>query len=136
MRTRTKVLNACLIFVVITILAVLGVYVRTGATADAVAVLQTSGMSCSSCIEKVTKTLQSQKGVAATEVDLAAGRVMAGYDSKQVNPQRLAGKLTESGFASEVEIVVTPEQFRTTVGHKIGEKGTSATSCGAGCCGK
>jgi copper chaperone CopZ len=136
MRTRTKIFNASLIVAVVAILAVLAVYVRIGATADAVAVLDTSGMTCASCIKDVTKTLQSQKGVAATEVDLEGGRVLAGYDSKQADPRRLAGKLTEKGFKSQVMAVLTPEQFQALSGHKIGEKGTGGKGCGSGCCGK
>lgn len=132
---RNRILNISLIVAVVAILAVLAVYVRVGATADAVVVLRTTGMTCSSCISTVTKALQSQKGVAATEVDLAGGWVIAGYDSKAVAPQLLANKVAQAGFASEVEVVLTPEQFKKIAGHQIGAKGTS-TGCGKGCCGK
>lgn len=87
---KNKILNTSLILAVVVILAVFAFYVRLGATADKVVVLRTSGMTCSSCVQKITAALQSERGVAATEVDLEAGVVVAGYDSKQVAPERLA----------------------------------------------
>jgi hypothetical protein len=74
--------NCSLVVAVVVILVVSAFYVRVGATADQVVVLRTSGMTCSSCVAKITKALQSQRGVAATEIDLAGGLVLAGYDSK------------------------------------------------------
>jgi len=132
-----KALNISLVLAVVLILVVAAFYVRVGATADAVVVLKTSGMSCSSCVASVSKALQSEKGVAATEVDLMGGWVIAGYDSKQVAPEKLAQKVTATGFGSKVQAVLTPEQFRKTVGHDVGRLQEEGGCCGAkGCCGK
>lgn len=128
---RNKTLNACLLLAVLVILGVCAFFVRVGATADAVVVLKTSGMTCGSCISKVTKALQAERGVAATEVDLAGGWVIAGYDSKQVAPERLAQKVAATGFASTVQTVLTPAQFKKLVGRDIGKQ----PAAGAGCCG-
>jgi len=134
---RNKALNICLVLAVIVILGVFAVYVRIGATADAVVVLRTSGMTCGSCINKVTEALQSERGVAATEVDLESGLVLAGYDSKQVAPEKLAKRVATAGFQSTVQTVLTPEQFRKIVGRDIGKQSAGSSCCGAkGCGGK
>jgi copper chaperone CopZ len=128
---RNKAFNTFLVLAVLVMLGVCAFYVRVGATADAVVVLKTSGMTCSSCIAKVSKALQNERGVAATEVDLAGGWVIAGYDSKQVAPERLAQKVVATGFASSVQTVLTPEQFKKIMGRNIGQQ----PAAGAGCCG-
>ena len=135
---RHKVLNATLIAAVVVILAVFAVYVRVGATADSVVVLRTSGMTCGNCISKVTRALESEKGVAATEVDLEGGWVIAGYDSKQVAPEKLCGKVIATGFGSSVQAVLTPEQFKKIAGHDVGRQAAASSGCcgSKGCGGK
>ncbi len=133
---KNKILNTSLILAVVVILAVFAFYVRLGATADKVVVLRTSGMTCSSCVQKITAALQSERGVAATEVDLEAGVVVAGYDSKQVAPERLAKAVAATGFASQVAEVLTPGQFREIVGRDIGNRMAGGCGgCGPGGCG-
>jgi copper chaperone CopZ len=134
---KNKAMNICLVLAVIVVLGVFAVYVRVGATADAVVVLRTSGMTCGSCIAKVTEALQSERGVAATEVDLESGLVLAGYDSKQVAPEKLARRVAATGFESTVQTVLTPEQFRKIVGRDIGKQSAGSSCCGTkGCGGK
>jgi len=127
---KNKAFNICLVLAVVVILGVCAFYVRVGATADAVVVLKTSGMTCGACAAKVTKALQNERGVAATEVDLEGGLVVAGYDSKLVAPERLAQRIAATGFASRVQTVLTPAQFKQMVGRDIGKE-----SAGSGCCG-
>ena len=126
---RFKIVNWSLVVVVAVILVISAFYVRVGATADQVVVLRTSGMTCSSCVSKITKALQSERGVAATEIDLAGGVVLAGYDSKQVAPDRLARTVAATGFKSEVAQVLTPQQFKSLVGRDLGVQAQG------GCCG-
>lgn len=132
---KNKAFNSCLVLAVLVVLAVFAFYVRVGATADAVVVLRTSGMTCGSCIAKISKALQSQRGVAAAEVDLEGGFVVAGYDSKQVQPERLAQTVVASGFPSLVEAVFTPEQFRAMAGRDIGSQSAAGGCCGPRGCG-
>ena len=127
---KNKAVNTCLVLAVLVLLGVCAFWVRVGATADSVVVLKTAGMTCGACSAKVTKALQIERGVAATEVDLAGGWVIAGYDSKQVAPERLAQRVTGAGFASSIQTVLTPEQFRKLAGRNIGQQ-----SSGSGCCG-
>lgn len=129
---KSNIFNACLILSVVVILAVFAFYVRVGATADKIVVLRTSGMTCGSCISKVTKALQSQKGVASTEVDLAGGWVIAGYDSKLVAPEKLAKAVGESGFDSAVQTVMTPQQFKEIAGRDVGQQQGASSGCGCG----
>lgn len=129
---KNTILNACFILAVVVILAVFAVYVRVGATADKIVVLRTSGMTCGSCISKVTKALQSERGVAATEVDIAGGWVIAGYDSKLAAPEQLAKAVTESGFASSVQSVLTPEEFKEIAGREVGQQQSGSSGCGCG----
>ena len=129
---KNKGINIILILLTLALLAVLGFYVRIGATADAVVVLKTAGMTCDSCAGKITKALETQKGVATTEVDLDGGWVIAGYDSKQVKPETLAEKVSGTGFASRIQAVVSPEQFRQITGRDIGRQAKKSGCCGKG----
>src|SRR5674476_760087 len=108
---KRRAFNTCLILSGIVLLAILASFVRVGATANSVVVLRTAGMTCGSCAEKVTRALQSERGVASTEVDLEGGRVMAGFDAKLTGPEKLAAKVASAGFASRLQAVLTPEQF-------------------------
>lgn len=132
---KRTVVSIVLVGAVITVLGLLAVRVRVGATADAVAVLQTAGMTCSSCSAAISQTLQRVKGVAATEVDVEAGYVAVGYDTKAVTPEKLAGSVTQSGYASTVSRVMSPAEFRQLVGRDIGQKGQGQGCCGSGTCG-
>ena len=125
------IVTSILVIAVITLLTVLAFHVRIGATADAVAVLRTTGMTCGSCSSRIKSALESQKGVAATEVDVNGGWVVVGYDTKAVGPESLAEKVRGAGFGSTLYQVITPEQFRTITGRNVGQHASPSK----GCCG-
>jgi copper chaperone CopZ len=128
-----KILSTSLLVIAaVTLLVVLAFRVGTGATADSVAVLKTTGMTCGSCSSKITKALQSMKGIAVTEVDVNGGWVIVGYDTKTVKPELLAEKVKGAGFGTTVHLVLTPEQFKQLTGRDIGAKAAPIS----GCCGK
>jgi mercuric ion binding protein len=131
MRTKT-ISTALLIATVVTLLVVLAFRVRVGATADAIAVLQTTGMTCDRCSSTITSALERERGVAVTTVDVAQGWVIVGYDPKTIKPNTLAAKVTEAGFSSKVYVVLTPEQFKQVTGKEIGKMVAAAKGCG-GC---
>ncbi|HBA72024.1 MAG: heavy metal transporter [Geobacteraceae bacterium GWC2_55_20] len=132
-KKHTRLLSTSLLVVItITVLAVLALRVRIGATADSVTVLRTSGMTCGSCSSKITKALESLKGVAVTEVDVEGGWVVVGYDTKTVKPEALAEKVNAAGFGSRVHRVLTPEQFKQITGRDIGKQASPSGGCG-GC---
>ena len=127
-----KITTLVLATAVITGLVVLAFRVRIGATADSVAVLRTTGMTCGSCSSKITTALEAVKGVAVTEVDVAGGWVLVGYDSKTVKPEALAAKVSSNGFGSNLHQVLTPAQFKQITGRDIGKDATGSGGCG-GC---
>lgn len=127
-----RIVNVLVIIAVVTLVSVLAFYVRIGATADSVAVLKTTGMTCGSCSSKISAALQNVNGVAVTEVDVDGGWVIVGYDTKRVKPETLVSKVNGTGFASGVYQILTPEEFKGITGREIGGK-ADATS---GCCGK
>jgi periplasmic mercuric ion binding protein len=128
---KNKALNIAMVAVAVTLLSLLALYVRVGATADSVVVLRTAGMNCSSCSSKIAAALQKVKGVAATEVDVEGGWVVVGYDTKTVKPETLAENVNGAGFVSGIHRILTPEQFKQITGRDIGKK----TSTASGCCG-
>jgi copper chaperone CopZ len=127
-----RITTSLLVIAAITVLVVLAFRVRVGATADSVAVLRTTGMTCGSCSSKITKALESLKGVAVTEVDVEGGWVIVGYDTKDVRPESIAEEVSGAGFGSNVHVVLTPEQFKQITGREIGMKASPSGGCG-GC---
>lgn len=125
-------INITIVAGVLTLLVLLAFHVRAGATADSVAVLKTTGMTCGSCSSKIAAALQTVNGVAVTEVDIEGGWVVVGYDTKTVKPETLVEKVTGAGFVSGIHKVLTPEQFKQITGRDIGKKAASTS----GCCGK
>lgn len=128
---KSKVVNISVVVVAVTLLSLLALYVRVGATADSVAVLRTPGMTCSSCSNTITAALQKVKGVAVTEVDVEGGWVVVGYDANTVKPELIAEKVNGTGFTSDVHRILTPEQFKQITGREIGKSAANT----AGCCG-
>ena len=127
-----RISTSFLVIATITVLAVLAFHVRIGATADSVAVLKTTGMTCGSCSSKITMALEGVKGVAATEVDVEGGTVIVSYDSKVVKPEALVEKVNGAGFVSNMYQIMTPERFKQITGKVIGSKHSPSGGCG-GC---
>jgi len=132
-----RISTSFLVIAAVTVLVVFAFRVRIGATADSVAVLQTTGMTCGSCSSRITKALESVKGVAVTEVDVNGGWVIVGYDTKTVKPETLAERVTGTGFNSKLSEVLTPEQFRQITGRNVGQNAAPSSGCcggkGGGC---
>ncbi|MBL0224979.1 MAG: heavy-metal-associated domain-containing protein [Geobacteraceae bacterium] len=128
----SNAINSIIVLVVVIFLASLAFHVKTGTTADSIAVLKTAGMTCGSCSSKITTALEALKGVAVAEVDINGGWVVVGYDTKAVKPEALAEKVNGAGFVSTVHRVLTPEQFKTTTGRDIGTGAVPSGGCG-GC---
>ncbi len=70
MRTKT-VSTALPVATVVTLLVGLAFQLRVGATAEAIAVLQATGMTCDRCSSTITLALERESGVAVTAVDVA-----------------------------------------------------------------
>lgn len=130
--SRNKVITSTLIIAAVTLLVLLALLVRVRATADAVVVLKTTGITCGSCASRIQGALESVKGVAVTEIDPARGEIIVGYDTKTVEPEAVAKRVRAAGFGCDVDAVLTPEQFRRITGRAIGQNAVTA----GGCCGK
>ena len=131
MKITTSTISYLMVAGAVTLLLLLSFFVRVGATANSVAVLKTSGMTCSSCSHAITAALQTVNGVAVTEVDVEGGWVVVGYDSKTVQPGQLAEKVSGTGYTSAVHRVLTPGEYKQITGKEIGRTAASTP----GCCG-
>ncbi len=127
-----KIINAALVAAAVALLGVFAFSVRIKPTADNVALLRTAGMTCGGCSANIEKVLRAKKGVASMEVDVQGGRVTVGYDSKETRPEYLASAVTEAGYRSSVERVMTVEQFRSMTGRNPGDGQTPKMGCGCG----
>ena len=123
-------INSIVITISAVFLVTLAFHVRTRPTADSVAVLKTTGMTCGSCSSRITTALETLKGVAVTEVDVEGGWVVVGYDTKIVKPEALAKKVNGAGFVSNVNQVLTPKQFKQITGRDIGMNASPPKGCG------
>lgn len=128
---KSKMVNLTLVAFALIVLGMLAFHVRVGSTADAVAILKTTGMTCGACSNTISKSLEKVKGVAVSEVDVEGGWVIVGYDDKIVRPELLADNVSKAGFGSTVHEVLTPEQFKQVTGRDIGRQAMAKT----GCCG-
>jgi copper chaperone CopZ len=128
-----RLFTVLLVLASATLLIVLAFRVSIGATVDSVAVLRTTGMTCGSCASKINKALESLRGVTVSEVDVENGWVIVGYDTKEIQPEKLTEKVKETGYYSMVVEVITPDRFKQITGRDIGKK--TATSGGCGGCG-
>ena len=88
-----RISTSLLVVAALTVLVVLAFRIKNGASADSIVVLRTTGMTCGSCSSKISTSLETLKGVAATEVDVEGGWVVVGYDPKIVKPDALAAQV-------------------------------------------
>jgi|GEM_PF-628986 len=127
-----KALTVILLLAAASLIVTLAFRVDAGASADSVAVLKTEGVTCGNCIGRVSGTLEGMAGVAGTEIDPVQGRVFILYDTRTTTPEKLAEKISETGYRSTVSEVMSPEQFKRVTGKNAGEIIFSTAGCG-GC---
>lgn len=130
---RKTLINSLLITAAVVVVVVCAFSVRTDASFDSVAVLRTLGMTCGSCAVRIEKTLKAEGGVEAVNVDVGGGQVVVGYDSKRVRPERIAEKVTGTGYGSSILQVLTADEYRTMNGRGV-RAAAAGGGCGGGCC--
>lgn len=123
------IINSIIITAVTVLLFTLAFHIKSGVTADSIVIMKTTGMTCGSCSSKISTTLEKQKGVAASEVDVEGGRVIVAYDTKTVRPEILAEKVSGVGFRSKVYQLLTPEQFKQITGREIAASAAQNKIC-------
>ena len=64
--------------------------------------LNIQGMTCSGCVNSVTRVLTGIAGVSRAEVDLAGAKAVVEYDAAQTNPAALAEAVDDAGFEAQV----------------------------------
>ncbi len=60
--------------------------------------IKVGGMSCQGCVKGVTAALTAVAGVAAVNVDLAAGEASVEFDPEQVTVAALSQAVEDAGF--------------------------------------
>lgn len=128
---RKRILNILMVGSIALVLVAFAFTVRVRASVDSYAVLRTSGMTCGSCSEKISRLLEKEKGVASVKVDVDQGVVVVGYDSRAARPEIFAERVTGVGYGSRVMGVLTPAQYR-----KIAGGAATAQPPGCACCSK
>ena len=61
------------------------------------------GVSCSSCVTKIEKTLSSLKGVHSIQLNFATSKLQLQFDSKSISLDEIKKKLIELGYPPESE---------------------------------
>jgi len=119
---KNKTINTILIIFVTAMLVKLAFFVRLGATADKVVVLQTAGITCGGCVADIEKALQAKGGIASMEVDVRGGRVIVGFDSKKIRRDEIVAVISGLGYRVKVSEVLSIEQFRAKTCREPGIK--------------
>jgi copper chaperone CopZ len=131
---KNKIINLALVLAIIVIWLFLPV-IRVMVTPDSVAALRTSDMTCGSCEAESVKFWNCRQ-VASADVNVAAGKVTVWYDSHAVQPEILAGKLTEIGYGSSLLVIMPVEKFMAMTGKTGGTRASAKGSWCSGCCAK
>ena len=126
-------LNLVLVLTAAAVVGIFGFSVRLQAAADEVAVLRTTGMTCGACAGRITGALQREAGVASVKVDVEGQRVVVGYDSKRIRPERLAACVTGAGYGSSLLQVLSAADYRRLTGSDAGRPDAAS---GCACCNK
>ena len=126
------IINSVLVVAALTLLGIFAFAVRVKPSADNVAVLRTTGMTCGGCSNDITKALQAKSGVAAVEVDVKGGWVIVGYDSKKIVPDAISATIAGLGYWNRVAESLSVDQFRKITGREPGAAARQS-GCGGGC---
>ncbi|MCL6642547.1 MAG: heavy-metal-associated domain-containing protein [Candidatus Bipolaricaulota bacterium] len=65
-------------------------------------VLKVTGMSCTHCVQSVTKALQNVAGVRSVSVSLEQGRAEVEH-SEDLSPQSLVSAVAKTGYTADVQ---------------------------------
>jgi len=132
--TKLKIINIGLVAAAVVLIGFFALSVRLESAADSVVILQTNGMTCAGCSERIITELRPVHGVASVAVDLPASQVVIGYESKRVDAAQLAAKVTASGYSSSIIRTMTREQYQAATGKSPGPALASKGGCGGKCC--
>ncbi len=89
-------------------------------------VIEISGMSCTSCAQRVEKNLQNLEGVDSVQVNFAVEKAYVEYDPNLIDHKKLAEEVESAGYGARID----REEMPTTFNFKI--KGMSCANCAQG----
>lgn len=84
--------------------------------------LSISGMSCTSCAQRIEKALRKTEGVQSAQVNFAVEKAYVEFDPARVNKEKLIGVVRDTGYEAK-----TSDDELVTITFKI--SGMSCTSC-------
>ncbi|HVA86832.1 MAG TPA: cation transporter [Candidatus Saccharimonadales bacterium] len=62
-----------------------------------------AGMTCGSCVNRITRTLRRIDGVSTVRVDLSTATVTVGRDPRRVAGVALAAAVASAGYQADIE---------------------------------
>lgn len=65
-------------------------------------ILDVAGMSCGSCVRRISNALSGLAGVAAVDVRLKDGKVLVRHDPAQTSVEALIAALDRAGYGSSL----------------------------------
>jgi Cu+-exporting ATPase len=77
------------------------------------------GISCSSCVTKIEKTLSSLKGVHSIQLNFATSKLQLQFDSKSISLDEIKKKLIELGYPPESEELKKNKQACSETGSLV-----------------
>jgi Cu+-exporting ATPase len=72
------------------------------------------GMTCTSCVSRITRTLRKVDGVESVKVDLGSDSAIVGFDVERTSLEVIGGAIRAAGYEARVE---TAEPF-TPAAHR------------------
>ena len=66
------------------------------------------GMTCSSCVSRITRALRKVDGVESVKVDLASDSAIVGFDGERTSLEVIGGAIRAAGYEARME---TAEPF-------------------------
>jgi copper chaperone len=67
-------------------------------------ILDVTGMTCGSCVRRVTAALRGLDGVTAVEIQLRAGKVLVDHDPARAPVTALVAALERAGYGSRLGV--------------------------------
>jgi len=61
-------------------------------------IINVEGMSCSHCVNAVTKAVEGLDGVSEVKVDLETKTATVGYDSDRITPEIIKAAIEDEGY--------------------------------------
>ena len=84
----------------VVVLALAGGFAWTASKPGELALAEYSvrNLSCGSCVQNIRTALEGSKGVGQVEVSVTSGRARVEYIPSTINPESIAGRISEAGY--------------------------------------